>query len=88
MCATGINPGIDTRPAVFAQHRYQEWPQAGAEPWGVEGLQDIYQAVRQSGIPNAMGCRIPIPRALLDKWDAYAPEMGEYLLSLGFPSDI
>ena len=90
MCEKGRNPGIDTRPFIFAPHRKACWPTMNCAPT-LEGLGEIYAKVKDTGIPNILGARCTLPSQLnIPKWEEYSTEMGEYadvidFVKYGFP---
>ena len=68
LCETDAeNVEVDLSPHAFREHRQAFWPSmSDAAP---PELRHIYEAVRHSGIPNAMGCRIPVPSGLnIPEW--------------------
>lgn len=59
--------GVAPDPYKLASHRVKFWPSAVGLP---EDLMNIYEAVWQSGLPNALGVRREIPSKLdLESWD-------------------
>ena len=58
---------IDLRPIAFANHRRDNWPMVdGTFP---TEMIPIYQAVKSTGLPNAMSARVPLPTTLnVEAW--------------------
>ena len=75
---------IDLRPQAVALHRQEHWPHIV----NIEGREDlvyIYNAVRHTGLPNAMGARIPIPSKLnIEAWEHYLGCLGDRGRELDF----
>lgn len=75
-------------PHVLAQHRRTEWPVSAALP---ETLAHIYDRVRASGLPNALGIRLQVPSGLnIENWErtfSYDSRHQEMLsfVKYGFP---
>lgn len=64
-----LDPGDAKGPDPYelAEHRRQNWPAAGALP---RDLAAKYNKVSMSGLPNALGVRVPAPSNLyLQCWD-------------------
>lgn len=54
-------------PYVMAAHRREHWPQSAVLP---DELAVIYEKVKHSGLPNALGVRVEVPSKLnLQEWD-------------------
>ena len=95
MCDRDVeNSCIDTNPQAFSQHRRREWPsfvmgEDGNEE--IKGLKKIYDVVRESGLPNCMSARIPLPSGLnIERWVHYANRESDEaqlvdFLRYGFP---
>ena len=63
ICETDApNVEVDLSPQAFKHHRQSWWPSMAAS--GPSQLVRIYELVRESGLPNAIGCKIPIPSDL------------------------
>lgn len=66
MCTELDNGGschVDMDPYVLAPGRAADWPHVRNDELHNDLLQ-IYQRVRDSGLPNIVGCRIPVPSQL------------------------
>ena len=90
LCETNASQGdIDLSPQAFQAHRQVHWPTM--TPQAPNEIINIYEAVRRSGIPNAMGCRIPVPSGLnIQAWRHALGNEGEMaqlcdFLEFGFP---
>ena len=60
---------VDARPQALASHRRAEWPRMTEHPTA-PGLVKIYDVVRETGVPNAMGARIRVPSNLnIPAWE-------------------
>ena len=92
VCAKGNyeTANIDLRPIAFAEHRRKEWPRAAGGTLST-GLIRIYDTVRATGLPNAMGARQEVPTALnLPAWEVCLSDIGGRpllydFLRFGFP---
>ena len=81
---------IDLRPQAFAQYKRAFWPSPvpGVLP---DNIARIYDVVRQTGLPNALGARLPVPTALnLEAWNRNLDQVGGRpqlldFLRFGFP---
>ena len=79
---------VDLTPHVFAEHRRDSWPDPD---FGSANacLAEIYNSVKATGIPNAMGARRLIPSSLnIHAWEKYLVQTDQPLLDLikfGFP---
>lgn len=84
--ADGTRIYID--PMAYKQHRIDNWPTVRDE---VGGIGEIYEEVRATGMPNAMGARRVVPSDLnIPAWERYlgGNEDDDQLLSFlyfGFP---
>ena len=82
---------VDTRPQAVADHRKAEWPHMLAHPLTTDFV-PIYQAVRASGLPNAMSARIPVPSNLnIPAWEFHLGRLGDRghildFIKFGFPT--
>ena len=66
---------VDTRPQAVAAHRRSDWPHMHNH-CDFPGLVPIYEAVRATGLPNAMSARIPLPSNLnISAWEKYLGSM-------------
>ena len=81
---------MDLRPGLFAEHRRREWPGVSAATLP-DGYTRIYQAVRATGLPNAMAARVPLPTRLnVETWKRELGQSGAYaqlldFIQFGFP---
>ena len=79
---------MDLDPRVFTEHRKMYWPRM-ASHFKSSNLSLIYSAVRETGIPNAIGARKPLPTELnLEAWEFYLGDHDPQLLDFvkyGFP---
>ena len=79
---------IDLGPAQFAGHRRKNWPHDDFGPHHPV-LSKIYIAVRDTGIPNALGARIVLPTKLnIPAWEEVLKGYDDTLLDyikFGFP---
>ena len=84
-------PCVDTRPQAVAEHRREQWPEMVQHPSHPD-LVCIYDAVRHTGLPNAMGARIPVPSNLnIPAWESHLTALGGRdnvldLIRFGFPT--
>lgn len=82
MCDVDDEQIVGPNPFDLANHRASNWPSPAALP---EDLARIYSPVKKAGIPNALGCRIPIPSKLhLDQWDELLGKSSKYEELLDF----
>ena len=85
-----INDSTTRDPQAFSQHRIQNWPDF-AFPGTDQHIADVYNKVKQTGIPNAMGARIRLPNKLkLDAWALHLSDSDDHkqlldFLTYGFP---
>lgn len=64
MCQTGIlDANLNISPESFAKHRISEWPDINANGMG-QSLSDIYDNVKRTGLPNALGAKCELPTNL------------------------
>lgn len=92
MCETNDNfSQIDCSPGVFKSHRISHWPKIdeGAFP---PHLDAIYTQVKETGLPNFLEARIPLPTHLnIEQWEAILTDsiddqqLLDFLL-FGFPA--
>lgn len=88
MCNLDDPDYVGPEPHELATHRASKWPDPAALP---DDLAQIYRLVRDTGIPNALGVRIPIPSKLnIDEWEALLSKSGKYdelldFVKFGFP---
>ena len=79
---------IDISPLAFAKHRGTHWPHSQFGSLYTQ-YDKIYEAVRESGVPNAIGVRAELPTKLnLEAWDRYLKGYDDTLLDYlryGFP---
>ena len=81
---------IDLRPTVFVEYKKRWWPTIAPHTMH-EGMISIYDVVRGTGLPNALGARIPVPSNLkLHEWEKCLGEIGGRaqlldFLTYGFP---
>ena len=62
---------VDARPQVVVAHRQAHWPDM-VDVTGKGDLVQIYRAVKATGLPNAIGARIPVPSKLnIQAWEQY-----------------
>ena len=82
---------VDTRPQAVAAHRRAEWPNMVLHS-DFPDLVPIYNAVKDTGLPNAMAARISVPSRLnIKAWEFYLGQLGgrEKVLDFvryGFPT--
>ena len=91
MCESNIlSPEHDWSPHVFANHRRSNWPNI-VQCEATSAIAKIYQAVKKTGIPNALGCRIPLQTELsYEAWEKYSTDQKEDkqlldFIKYGFP---
>ena len=92
VCQKGIDEksNVDLRPIAFASYKREHWPSPvqGALP---DNFVKIYNAVKGTGLPNAMGARQHVPTKLdVAAWESCFDEIGgrPHLLDFikfGFP---
>ena len=86
-----FNRPVDTRPQAVAAHRRDEWPDMCPHS-RYPHLVPIYNAVRKTGLPNAMSARIPVPSNLnIKAWEFYLGILGDRenildFVRYGFPT--
>ena len=92
VCAKGNyeSANIDLRPLAFAQYKRDKWPSPVPGSLSDEYIK-IYDVVRRTGLPNAMGACIQLP-SILDRsaWSACLDEIGGRpqlldFITYGFP---
>ena len=75
-------------PETFAKHRRGTWPRPNFDP-EFHHYADIYSAVRETGLPNAIASRIVLPTKLnIPAWEKYLAGYDDTLLDYikyGFP---
>ena len=79
---------VDITPAAFQKHRMDAWPQSDFGEAHLP-LASIYEAVRKTGLPNALHSKIQLPTNLnIPSWEKYLENVDDNLLSYikyGFP---
>lgn len=70
ICAVdNAEQNIDLSPHVFKQNRIKLWPDINTIGMGQQ-LASVYQRVRDTGVPNAIGARAQLPTTLnIDAWE-------------------
>lgn len=64
-----LDPDIDLSPQAFRDDRISKWPDINSQGMG-DDLSAIYRAVRETGLPNAMGAQLELPTQLhLLEWE-------------------
>lgn len=74
VCDSSISDAdsVQVTPFDLAPSRRRHWPSVNPEI-DCLGLLSIYRQVRESGLPNMLGCRIPVPSMLnFSVWDSVA----------------
>lgn len=85
-----LDPDLDLSPHVFRHSRGNEWP-AINDPGMGEELSCIYNAVKETGLPNAIGARVQLPTQLdLDGWERNLTQSDDHqellaYIKFGFP---
>ena len=95
-----LNPDVDItpphhyitpiHPRDLKQDRIDTWPTAGPELAPTD-IGAIYEKVKETGVPNAMGAKIPIKTGLnVDAWKKYLVEDDDLellsFITYGFPA--
>ena len=82
---------VDVRPQAVSQHRRAHWPDMLVHRDHTH-LVPIYNAVRATGLPNAMGAQVPVPTRLnIAAWEYYLGILGDRgdilaFIKYGFPT--
>ena len=94
MCVKDLTDSdIDTSPTAFRDHRVRTWPQMVSQMGSEKSasLVRIYDAVKQTGVPNCMGARIQLESDLnIQAWERYADMESDEaqlleMIKFGFP---
>lgn len=85
MCESNDNSqGIDLGPSALRAHRIEFWPSINKQEMGTE-MCTIYEAVRETGMPNAVGAQRLLPSNLnISNWEAWLSKSPEDIELLGF----
>ena len=79
-----FNRPVDTRPQAVAEHRRRHWPSIINIP-DRQGLAEVYNLVKNTGLPNAMAARVPLETKLnIPAWEWYLGGLGDRGVVLDF----